>query len=470
MIEIYIEINRNSSISYKKQLYDTFTLKILSGELQRGEKLPSSRFLAEKLNISRNTVMEIYDQLMAEAYVETVKGKGTYVSDITIRSLDTMIQDKILLQEDKVSVDLINFVAGTPDLNAFPKKAWLVASRKYMYDSSSELLGYDDSFGYEPLRKTLVEYLYKHKGIQCSYQQIMMTSGTKGALELISLFFHRDRKTVLLESPGISFAKDIFDVYGYERYPLIMDYIGINVDLLPNVNHGLIFTSSAHQFPLGGVLPIDRRQKLIEYANEHEHYIIEDDYDSEFRYNGAPVNSLYQLSDMKVIHVGTFSQTLAPALQLGYMVIPNQLLEDFQKLSSLIHQHPNKLVQMNIYHMFISGFYEKHIYKMCKVYKRKMKLLTVNIYNTFGNSIVIYGSNVGMHIVVRFPNLIFDEQAKKVLFDQGIGVKSTDEYNLKEEGASDAIVLGFGHLSEEQIIEGVKRLKKAILLLKNNQV
>ncbi len=467
---MYIEIDRNNRLSYKKQLYDIFTSKILKGEYRKGEKLPSSRVLADQLNISRNTVTEIYDQLIAEAYLEARKGKGTYVSDLETVSVLPKIKDSLVLSEEMDVVDAISFVPGTPDLDAFPKKVWMDAERKYLFDHGGELLGYQDSFGYIPLRKAIADYLYKHKGIQCSYEQVMMTSGTKGALELIALLFHKERRAALLESPGIGFAPDIFGVFDYRLYPLQVDDKGILVESFPQVTNGLLYATPSHQFPLGGVLPIDRRQKLIDYAREHCHYIIEDDYDCEFRYNGAPVNSLYQLSGSRVIHIGTFSKTLAPALQLGYMVLPFQLMEAFRILRSSLYQYPNQMVQCNVYDMFASGTYEKHIYKTCKRYKRKIKLLSETISNTFGDTAIIYGANVGMHICIRYPNMMFDEHAKEIFKFHGVDVEYTTEYQWENSGASDTLVIGFGHLSEQQITEGIKRLEKAIQQIRSAQI
>ena len=462
---MYLEINRNSTIPIKKQLYDTLTTKILQGELEEGDKLPSSRHLAEELNIARNTVVEIYEQLIAEAYLVTRKGSGTFVSNIGQFHLKEANEKKRENKQTKPKADTISLVAGTPDLMHFPQKAWQNAYREVAYQDQAALHGYGNPFGYRGLRETLVKYLLIHKGIRCSYRQIIITGGTKDALRLIALSLNDEYKQLITESPCIRFSPAIFKASGYGILPVPVDQEGLIVNSLQrDASPSLIYTSPSHQFPLGGTLSIARRRSLIEYAREHGHLIIEDDYDSEFRYRGAPVNALSQLSSEDVIHVGTFSKTISPSLRLGYMIVPEKVLELVRAYQYVVGNPPPTLNQAVLNEMITNGSYEKHLYRMNKVYKAKMAEMVKTLIAEFGETdIIINGENSGLHLSVEFNGVTFYHKHKHFFNSHGITINLASDYAMdgKDEPCQ-TLVLGFGHLQLDEIPQAIIRLKNAI--------
>ena len=460
---MFIEINRNSKISIKKQLYDALTYKILNKELKHGQKMPSSRQLSSQLSIARNTVTEIYDQLVAEAYLKTQQGKGTFVAKVGHCKL--CCDDSCDKKEDHASLkeDCINLIAGKPDLSSFPLKSWHSAFRNVFEKGSISLYDYGDMLGYKPLRKSLVKYLKYHKGIYCGYEQIIITNGTKDALRLIGLSLKDKFSNIVIESPCVDFAESVFKSCKYNIISAHADKQGIIVNNLNTTTASLMYVSPAHQFPLGGTLPISRRQKLVEFVTTYNHIILEDDYDSEFRYKGAPVNSLYQLCSDNVIHLGTFSKTLCPSMRLGYIVIPQHLISDFKGYRYSAGNPPNTINQAILSELIINGFYENHIYKMTKVYKTKMKLISQKLHVSFGNNIEINGCALGLHISVEFKNVVFTENDKSIFIEEGIEVDLLKDYYWdRNQDKCNTLILGFGHLNLDDIEEAVNRLVKAI--------
>ena len=462
---MFIELDRNRNIPVKKQLYDAITSKILKGDLAKGEKLPSTRELAAQLGIARNTVIEIYEQLISEAYLESVNGKGTFACRIKDGlPVDDIFPERRVARkaEQAVKSSRIDFGSGVPDLGAFPRKAWLRALKESLEYAEDAELGYKSVFGYQPLRDSLARYLIKYKGIRCSYRQIVIVNGTSDALVLLALLFRESIREVLVESAVVSFVPDIFTAFGYSLNPVKIDQFGICTEDLPEADRGLIFTSPSHQFPLGGTLSIERRRQMAEYAKAHQHYIIEDDYDSEFRYAGAPVNSVYQLAPESVIHLGTFSKTLAPFLRLGYMVLPQNLVARVKKLQTLLYRRVNTHDQMALNYLLEQDIYVKHVNAMCKRYKRKMQCIVNALHHEFGDEIQIYGANSGLHVAVAFPEPIFDSKSPAVFSKFEVGAELLTDYMIKKQEACNILILGFGHLSEKAIGEGIHRLKASV--------
>lgn len=461
---MFVILDRNSDIPVRKQLYDAITQKILKKELAEGDKLPSTRELAQELGIARNTVVEIYEQLISEGYLETVHGKGTFAAAGRKGAPDSSFisvphpAGKV----KRAGGSRIDFAAGVPELGAFPRKAWLRAVRESIEEAEDALLGYGQVLGYMPLRKALSEYLMKNKGIRCSPDQIVIVNGTSDALNVIALLFQGSVRELMTESAVVSFVPDIFRKFGYSIRPLETDRQGLCTDNLPETADGLIFCSPSHQFPLGGTLSVERRLRLADYAREYRHYIIEDDYDSEFRYTGAPVNSIYQLAPENVIHLGTFSKTLAPFLRLGYMVVPAKLAAAVRELLSTLYRRTGMHEQMALYLLFERNIYTRHVITMRKRYKRKMRCITNALQDAFGDSIRIFGANSGLHIAVTFPGLLFDAGSTRVFLKHGVSAELLTYYMLEKQETCDTLILGFGNLSEGVIPEGIKRLKAAV--------
>lgn len=462
---MFVALDRNSGIPVRKQLYDAITLKILKGELAVGDKLPSTRELAGELGIARNTVVEIYEQLISEGYLETTHGSGTFVAGGKGCVMESSHISAPRTEEKARHAgtgNRIDFRTGIPDLGTFPRKAWLRAVRESLEEAGNALLGYGPVFGYMPLRIALSQYLMKNKGINCSPEQVVIVNGTSDALSLIALLFQKSVKELMVESAVVSFVPDIFRTFGCSIRPLETDFQGLCTDNLPEISDRLIFCSPSHQFPLGGTLSVERRLQLANYAKTHQHYIIEDDYDSEFRYTGAPVNSIFQLAPENTIHLGTFSKTLAPFLRLGYMVVPVKLAAGVRELQSDLCRRVGMHTQIALYKLFEHDIYARHVMTMRKRYKRKMRCITNALYNEFGDGIRIFGTNCGLHVTVVFPGPIFDADSTRIFLKHGVSAELLTDYMLDRQEACDTLILGFGNLSEDVIPEGVRRLKTAV--------
>ena len=461
---MFININRNSHISIKKQLYDKLTYMILNQELRYGEKLPSSRKLASSLKIARNTVIEVYEQLIAELYITTRKGSGTFITNK--RKCVFYEQPESLQKTIKENNKNISLIAGTPDLYNFPKQSWMQATRRVLNTKDTDIFGYGDPNGYLPLRQSLLKYLNTHKGIKCDPEQIIISGGTKDAIRFLALSFKNNFNSLLTESPSVQFVPEIFSSVGYKVTPIKTDKTGIVTKELNYRERSLIYTSPAHQFPLGGTLTIKRRHELIDFAVKYNHYIIEDDCDSEFRYRGAPINSLYQICSKYVIHVGTFSKTICPSLRLGYIVLPAELSFLTKKYTELIGNPPSTIIQGIANDIIRSGDYEKHIYKMTKIYKTKIKTVTENLNKEFADKIRINGDHSGLHVAVEFINHTLKNSDKEIFKKYNLEVEFSNEYsNGGTTQKNNRLILSFAHLSQSEIIKAVKQLKKVYKVL-----
>lgn len=466
---MHVKLDRNSVVSIKKQLYNGLISMILDGTLSADEQLPSTRLLASELDIARNSVIEIYEQLVAEAYAYSLTGQGTFIAD-----LEGSLYDKATTPSDcsrnteyeseiKVDQSNISFVPGTPDLEHFPSRLWLDYMKDYLYAPKNKKVGYSDLKGYEPFRQELVFYLKKHKGFDCRADQIFITNGTSGALNLIAVTMRHKISNLLTESPVMHFVPEIFKCYDYDINTVKVDEKGlVTEDLKPMLKSCLIYTAPSHQMPLGVAMPINRRQELIRYAVEGGHFIIEDDYDSEFRYSGAPMNALKQIDTDRVIYMGTFSKTLGPGLRIGYMVVPNSLIEPFDKIYYNTYSHVQTMDQYCLYRLIKEGQYEKHIYKMTKLYKKKRDQLLLSVEKYLGDSVKVIGNVAGLHVSIRYHNRVFSEKDRVEMLGKGIEVDFLTDYLItkEKERTTDTLVIGFGHLSIREIEEGIKALAK----------
>ena len=460
---MFIEINRNNKIPVKKQLYDALTFKFLNGEIDGGSKLPSTRKLSDELNISRSTILEIYEQLIAEGYLYSSRGSGTYVSE----NIKTNRQKSEKVREsgkryDK-GKDLISLIAGTPDLDSFPYKAWEKAFHTVLLRNDREIYDYGNDLGYFPLRETLCDYLVNHKGIRCAMDQIIITSGTKDSMNIIASSLKSYFNTLISEYPCVDFIEPVFKAGHYHFIKARVDNEGLVVSSIDMKSPSLIYASPSHQFPLGGTLSIARRQALVEFAEKYDHVILEDDYDSEFRYRGAPINSLFQLNSDRVIHIGTFSKTLCPSLRIGYMVLPVHLIKSVRIYFEKIGNFPCTLNQAVLNEIIMNGSYEKHVYRMTRQYKSKMTILCKTLREKFGKDICINGEFCGLHLVVSFRDCEFSELDRTIFMAEGLEVDFPDDYLLEEKVIrGNKLIVGFGYLTHEEIVTAVNRLEKAI--------
>ncbi|NEW04954.1 PLP-dependent aminotransferase family protein [Paenibacillus sp. SYP-B3998] len=457
-----LTVDRTKEQTLTTQVYEQLREAIWSKVLVEGMKLPSSRELASQCGVSRNIIMEAYDQLLVEGYLEVRPRSGTFVAEgasLRLRSSPEHPNDPEVLSTIKASRSLIDFHASRPATDYFPRHLWGRLAKETCYESPDHLFGYIEPEGALALRSTLASYLRQVRGVRCQPNQILITSGATQALYLITKLLTDTQSYIAVEDPAASEMRAIFTYAGAEVRPIQVDDKGILPDRLSRSDRpSFVFVTPSHQFPLGGTLPIQRRIQLIEYARAMNCYIVEDDYDSEFTYDGVPVHSMQGLDPEKVIYVGTFSKILSPSLRIGYIVLPSSLLATFQKNKWYLDRHTSALEQLIMARFIEKGHLERHIRRMRKVYRKRREVLIKSLTEHFG-AVEILGHAAGMHLVVRFEGLTFDDTLVQQFKDHDLLVYPVEQFALTKGSYTNSVVLGYGGLTVERIKEGILRMK-----------
>lgn len=464
---LYIELNQTHRRSFAKQIYRQIRAKILSGELQAGGALPSTRELSKELAIARNTILTAYDMLVAEGLASSSPCSGVYVNQsLGGFQLPEKINDDYKLaslSDSCILPDTINFDSGLPALDLFPRNKWSRIMSRVFQEAPSSVLGYDDPQGRPELRNVLCNYLNKTRGIRCHPDQIIITSGAKQGLSLVAKCLLNAASEVWIEDPSNSNVRQIFSYYTNRILPMAVDEEGIQPEQFPAGNKPtVIFVTPSHQFPMGGILSIQRRTEIVQFAKQTGCYLVEDDYDSEFRYNSFPANSLFELDRERVIYVGTFSKVMFPSLRLGYLVVPQPLVNSIRECKRLADHHSNSISQLALTRFIESGELERHIMRMKKIYhsRRDELLKLLNAY--FPNQVSIYGKAAGMHIVAEFTDTKFTEELVKRLSNAGIYIVPIEKHAMVKENHMSKIILGYAQLTSQEMEKGLAILKREL--------
>ena len=460
---LWIPIDRSSDIPLNRQVYQQIREKILNGHLQAGEKLPSTRELSAELQVSRNVILDTYDQLLAEGFLLARRGSGTFVAEgafLTQHDSSFLLHE---VSEKKPKNNIINFRSGIPALDLFPRKTWAKLSHQLWSDIESTNFGYDSPEGRLELRQTLTHYLLRTRGVNCQPEQIVITSGATQAMTLVSRLLLTPKDTAIMEDPITNDIQTIFKSSGAFIYPIPVDEDGMRTDLLPeNLHPKFIFLTPSHQFPLGSTLPIQRRIQLINFARRNNCFLVEDDYDSEFRYEGSPVSSLQGLDSERVLYIGSFSKILSPALRIGYIVLPTHLIEKCRQLKWFTDLHTPSLDQLILAYFIKEGYLERHIAKMKKFYKSQRDFLIQCLHTTFSNKVKVLGYSTGMHLIVELEDVHFSKELLLQIEQFGVKVYPVEDHTIEKEKYTNRIILGYGHLKKNEIEEGVTRLFQAV--------
>jgi GntR family transcriptional regulator / MocR family aminotransferase len=463
---MWFELDRNHSLPLSWQLHLQLKEKILKGMIVGGQRLPSTRLIAEQLGISRNTVVEVYEQMTAEGYLQTKVGAGTFVTEgipldnfrkeIPLRPLMTLNHPE---ENENVYID---FRSGFPALASFPRMVW-AKEAKDVYESSADyLFGYQEPQGSEELRQVVATYLYRTRGIECDPANIIITSGATQAFQLIAKAIIEPGKMVYVEDPITKEIPDILSSTGGIIYPITVDKNGLTTSSLPkNKQQAIVSVTPSHHFPLGAILPAQRRIELIRFAEETDSMILEDDYDSEFRYNGMPVSALYSLAPRRVVYIGTFSKILSPALRIGYVIMPKHLINNAIQVKRYLDYHSPILNQVILARFIAKGHLEKHVSKMRKLYKRNREVLIRNLQKNFPNVKVI-GSSSGLHIAAAFPGINFNEKLLNAIKESGILIQGVEKHAIIKGKYTDQLIFGYGNCSEYEIKRGVALIREIL--------
>jgi GntR family transcriptional regulator/MocR family aminotransferase len=489
-MDFVVSVDINKDIALHRQLYAELQKAILTGRLKPGEKLPSSRNLAKLLGLSRTTVTQSYEDLISEGYLETSLGSGTFVCEnlperlLKAKSINDVNTTNILdeskfklsdysqrlakipsmLADSEINV---TFRAWSPDLEEFPLKEWGKILSRYCRTGKKNLLGYSiDSSGYKPLKEAIAAYLTRSRAVCCNTEQIVIVNGSQQALDFISRIFINPGDGVVMEEPGYLGAKQAFFTYGAKIYPVNVDNNGIVVDQLKELKAEtlkLVYVTPSHQFPTGAVLSLPRRLELLAWAKSENVVIIEDDYDSEYRYGGRPIPALQGLNlNNNVIYIGTFSKVLFPALRIGYLVIPSSLVPIFSQAKYLTDRLCSTMDQYVLTEFINTGALERHIRQMRIIYNKRRETLVTSLTKHFGDNIEIVGENAGMHLMVRLKLGLSEQEVAKKLANKRIELISAQNYYLQPNKENEYI-LGYATLNQKAIKDAVIKLAEALL-------
>lgn len=463
-----IYIDRNSSLPVTRQLCHQLRERIESGQLAAGTRLLPTRVMAKEWGIARNVVIEVYEQLTAEGYLDCRVGSGTYVAGGIMPNAAARVHQVPAKMEPAITSPaspdrtIIDFATGIPDLARFPGKSW-AKYLKEAAESSPHDYNYGDVKGSPSLRLALRDYLFRSKGISCSADQLFIVSGASEGFLLLAKALSAQFNSIYIEDPTIDITRDIFRMMNYSLVPVQVDSNGMQVDAIRTFLPGhLLLLTPSHQFPSGSLMPIQRRHQAIRMVEEADAYVIEDDYDSEFRLKGIPVPPLQTLSPSRVIYVGTFSKTLSPSLRIGFLIVPPSLIDTITMTKDRLNLHTPAVIQKALAAFIQDGQLERHIHTVKKVYKKRRNLLTERLAQIFGDRISITGDEAGMHLQVLFHHERHIELPWNDTSAFGFRVERSDDYRIADRNPEGGIVLGYGNLTSEQITKGVCRIHRFV--------
>ncbi|KAA0968225.1 PLP-dependent aminotransferase family protein [Aureimonas fodinaquatilis] len=467
-----------------RQIYEALKDQIRSGVFGDDGQLPSSRILANELCVSRTTVTAAYEQLLAEGFITVRQGSRPRTAAAVhpappvkahqpsaAMHLSAFGQRVSSMPEQRRSQAAGRLVAdfryGDLAQSDFPAVNWKRAMNAAMA-TRPDRLAYDDPRGSQRLRKALQGYLWRARMLQCEPEQIVVVNGSQQGLDLCArLLLDADDKFVI-ENPCYAMARQIFSSTGAAAVPIDVDGEGMQTGALADVSARLAYVTPSHQFPLGGVMPVSRRQQLLEWAQRNDACVIEDDYDSEYRYDISPIPTLYGLAKSHVIYLGTISKTLSPMLRIGYLVIPYDLQQVFATAKQLTDRHSPVAEQEALASLIESGLYERHVRKVRRLNGQRREMLMGALARRFGDSISIEGADAGLHLVLWFRDLpaALENELVDGAREAGLGVYSVSRlYQTPAAGFHAGclgLIMGYAALDARQIARGVDILAQVV--------
>ncbi|ROR07846.1 PLP-dependent aminotransferase family protein [Erwinia sp. JUb26] len=466
-------LSQTPSGTLNKRLYDVLQCAIQDGSIAPGSRLPASRDLAKDLSVSRNTVLAAYEQLQSEGYLQTRAGSGTFVCEVLPESVPdaevapaTALRpfnfvrlstrgSRLLMRSGAGPHQWGAFMPGVPDVSHMPHDIWRKIHLKLSRRMPVEALSYSSHGGCLQLQQALAEYLRVIRSVNCTPEQILVTAGTHQALDLLAKMLCDPGDRAWIEEPGYWGIRNVLAVNGIELQPLPVDDEGLmladfNADARPP---RLICVTPSHQYPLGSVMSLQRRHQLLDLARQAGSWVIEDDYDGEFRFADSPIPALQGLApDAPVIYLGTFSKTLYPGLRLSYMVVPKPLAARMKMAHSELYRGGNGLVQLTLAEFIREGHYAAHVRKMRQLYSRRRAELVRVIRDTLGEGFIAQQSNAGLHLVLSLPADIDDVALSAELEQNGVLTRPLSAYYLLG-NARRGLLLGYACVEEHEMAE-----------------
>ncbi|MCD7957557.1 MAG: PLP-dependent aminotransferase family protein [Lachnospiraceae bacterium] len=469
MNDLAVSLDVHSATPLYEQIYNYIKNEIQNGGLPFKERLPSSRKLSDYLQVSRTTVNMAYEQLVAEGYLEAVPHRGYFVCDLSglvhLKPESRSVTENHKSDETNYEFD---FSPHGVDLNSFPHNAWRKLSKNLLMEEDKYLFRLGDPQGELQLRETIAGYLHQARGVNALPERIIVGAGNDFLLLLLCSMFGGSMR-IAMESPTYRKAYDLFRNLSNEVQIVEMDESGMCVDQLEQTEAWLAYVMPSHQYPLGTVMPVKRRMQLLSWAasdaGEEKRYIIEDDYDSEFRYKGKPIPALqgYDRDDC-VIYIGTFSKSIAPSIRVSYMVLPESLMDLYRQRARGISSTVSRVDQMLIAGFLNEGYYERHLNRMRAVYRGRHDALLAEL-KAFRKICQVSGENAGVHLLLTFTNGMTEEEAIRRAAERDVRVYGLSGYYVGDarKHLQDTVLLGYANLSEQEIHDALSRLRKAWL-------
>ncbi|MFP5240194.1 MAG: PLP-dependent aminotransferase family protein [Acidobacteriota bacterium] len=452
-------LNHDDARPLYVQIYAQIRERVLSGKLPAEARLPSARELAAELGVSRNTVESAYQELLAEGYIHTRTRSGYFASAIGHELPPAPPKRATAPASAPRNRFAFDFHPAGLAPSSFPASVWRKYYLEHLRRDEPLLARYGDPQGDPALRASLRDYLERSRGVVCGTEQIVICSGLQHSLDMMAQLLRGKCKALATEEPGYPLPREVFANHGYEVVPTPVGPGGLDLDALASSACDMAYITPSHQFPLGEVMPIASRLRLIEWAR-HGRFIIEDDYDSELRYQGKPIPSLQGLQPGgNVIYTGTFSKILSPALRLSYMVLPASLLDEYRRRFRF-HLPGAALPEQRTMAAFMEGGHlERHLRRMRTVYRKKRQALTASLARHFGNRAEIIGQEAGLHVVVRLRGEPRGE-AERARLAEASGMRLLPFSIAHADGrpADKLLLLGFGAMTPEELDQGVRLL------------
>jgi len=443
------------------QLYMYFRNQIRSGRLTHGTRLPSVRSLCLQLNISKITIETAYQMLLADGYVTSIPRSGYYAylpGLETAQSFPSAEQSEDVLPDRHIHVD---FHPATVDSDAFPVQSWKSSISEVFAQHNDTLHRYGDPRGEYEFRAVLAQYLEHSRGVVCSPEQIVVCTGINPSIQLLARLFD-ERSKIAFEDPGYAPVRATFSANGFDIVPISIEDEGIRMAELERTDARMAYVTPSHQFPTGGTLPLSARQLLLQWAYQRSAYIIEDDYDGEFRYSDRPIPSLQGLDRHgAVIYIGTFSKVFTSAIRMNYIVLPIELARKLNTVEYALNP-PSRIDQLAMKVFIERGFWYRHIRRMRNLYRKKRLLFVQLLQEYLGDSVQIRGQNAGLHLEITVKSSCSKEQLIGSAAAKGVRVYGMEQMWMRgSPGEERKIYLGYGGVKLADMERGIRLLKQA---------
>lgn len=483
-MQLPIRIDDSADEGLQLQVFEQIRQLIVDGRLKPGAPMPSSRVLAADLGISRNTVVLAYERLECEGYLEVRKPTGTFVSsNIILDSPEPIVapgddcaqapahfrrrlvfrgRPHVVVSPYDQSVPY-DFWVGRPDARLFPTRTWQRLVNNSRREMQAGISSYGNPAGLATLRQAVADYVGAARGIKADADQVLITNGIQEGLNILARLFVQSGTEVAIENPCYRGAANVFASHGATLVPVPVDADGADVSRLP-AEAALMYVTPSHQYPTGATLSLERRARLLEWARQTQSYIVEDDYDSDFYYDSAPLPALQSLDEHdQVIYLGTFSKSLAPGLRIGYMIVPPHLVDTAVTVKALLNNCSPLLSQVLLAEFVTSGAFIHHLRRIRTSYRGRRDCLVDALRQHFGE-VRISGTRGGMHLAWQLPDALPTAvELERSCRAAGVGIYAVNTANAHAvDGARQrharTIMLGYAALDEEEIAEGVRRM------------